>query len=206
MHHARHQGPPPSGAPGSDFARLIETEAVAGTIPRGTSHEEDAALERKLMNCSKNALEHRYVVDAIRETLDELCSGVKVDPKARLVKLEGGQHLVTRFEGTLRDKVSDDRIVARLHPTPAVAGCPPEEVLRAIGEIESFDRGWYAGPVGYVGYNESEFAVAIRSALVNHDKLSLYAGAGIVEGSTAQGEWKEIETKIGNFIEVFNKR
>ena len=49
-------------------------------------------------------------------------------------------------------------------------------------------------------------AVAIRSALVNHDKLSLYAGAGIVEGSTAQGEWKEIETKIGNFIEVFNKR
>ena len=184
----------------------IETEAVAGTSPRGASCEEEAALERELLSCSKNALEHRYVVDAIRETLDELCSGVKVDPKARLVKLEGGQHLVTRFEGTLRDKVSDDRIVARLHPTPAVAGCPPEEVLRAIGEIESFDRGWYAGPVGYVGYNESEFAVAIRSALVNHDKLSLYAGAGIVEGSTAQGEWKEIETKIGNFIEVFNKR
>ena len=184
----------------------IETEAVAGTSARGASREEEASLEQELLSCSKNALEHRYVVDAIREALNELCSEVQADTKARLVKLEGGQHLVTRFEGTLRDKVSDDRIVARLHPTPAVAGCPPEEVLRAIGEIESFDRGWYAGPVGYVGYNESEFAVAIRSALVNHDKLSLYAGAGIVEGSTAQGEWKEIETKIGNFIEVFNKR
>ncbi len=184
----------------------IETEAVAGTSPRGASREEEAALERELLSCSKNALEHRYVVDAIREALDELCADVRADAKACLVKLEGGQHLVTRFQGTAHDKVSDDRIIARLHPTPAVAGCPKEDVLRAIHEIEPFDRGWYAGPVGYVGYDAAEFAVAIRSALVNGDKLSLYAGAGIVEGSTAQGEWNEIETKIGNFIEVFNKK
>ena len=185
---------------------FIETEAVAGTSPRGASREEEAALERELLNCSKNALEHRYVVDAIREALDELCADVRADAKACLVKLEGGQHLVTRFQGTAHDKVSDDRIIARLHPTPAVAGCPKEEALRAIKKIEPFDRGWYAGPVGYVGYDAAEFAVAIRCALVNHDKLSLYAGAGIVEGSTAQGEWNEIETKIGNFIDVFNRK
>jgi len=185
---------------------LIETEAVAGTSPRGANHEEEAALEQELLNCSKNALEHRYVVDAIRKTLGGLCVDVRADAKARLVKLEGGQHLVTNFGGTLRPGVCDDEIIGRLHPTPAVAGCPKEEVLRAIKEIEPFDRGWYAGPVGYVGYDAAEFAVAIRSALVNHDKLSLYAGAGIVEGSTAEGEWREIETKIGNFIEVFNKK
>ncbi len=184
----------------------IETEAVAGTSPRGTDQEADTLLARELLICSKNAMEHRYVVDAIRVALNELCAEVQADTKARLVKLEGGQHLVTRFQGTLRDKVFDDRIIARLHPTPAVAGCPKEEALRVIQTIEPFDRGWYAGPVGYVGYDESEFAVAIRSALVNGDKLSLYAGAGIVEGSTAEGEWKEIETKIGNFIEVFNKK
>ncbi|MBI3618012.1 MAG: isochorismate synthase [Candidatus Omnitrophica bacterium] len=184
----------------------IETEAVAGTSPRGASREEEAALEQELLNCSKNALEHRYVVDAILEALGELCADVRTEAKARIVKLEGGQHLVTRFQGTLRDKVSDDRIIARLHPTPAVAGCPKIETLAAIPQLELFSRGWYAGPVGYVGYDQSEFAVAIRSALVNHDKLSLYAGAGIVEGSTAQGEWNEIETKIGNFIEVFNKK
>ena len=184
----------------------IETEAVAGTSPRGASRDEEVALERELLSCSKNALEHRYVVDAIREALGGLCADARADAKARLAKLEGGQHLVTRFQGTLRDEVSDGRIIARLHPTPAVAGCPPQEVLRAIGEIEPFDRGWYAAPVGYVGYDHSEFAVAIRSALVNHDKLSLYAGAGIVEGSTAEGEWREIETKIGNFIDVFNKK
>src|SRR3989338_5822065 len=186
--------------------RTIETEAVAGTSRRGVSHEEDAALERELMNCSKNALEHRYVVDAIREALGGLCADVRADAKARLVKLEGGQHLVTRFQGTLRPCVCDDEIIGRLHPTPAVAGCPKEEVLRAIKEIEPFDRGWYAGPVGYVGYEQSEFAVAIRSALDNRDKLSLYAGGGIVEGSTAEGEWNEIETKIGNFIRSEERR
>lgn len=184
----------------------IETEAVAGTSARGASREEEAALEQELLSCSKNALEHRYVVDAIQAALNELCSEVQADPGARLVKLEGGQHLVTRFAGTLRGKVSDDQIVARLHPTPAVAGCPKEEALAAIRDWEPFARGWYAGPVGCAGYDQSEFAVAIRSALVNHDKLSLYAGAGIVEGSTAEGEWREIETKIGNFIEVFNKK
>ena len=184
----------------------IETEAVAGTSPRGASREEEAALEQELLSCSKNALEHRYVVDAIREALNELCCEVQTDPKARLVKLEGGQHLVTRFAGKLRGKVSDDQIITRLHPTPAVAGYPRDEALTAISDMEPFSRGWYAGPVGYVGYGQSEFAVAIRSALVNHDKLSLYAGAGIVEGSTAEGEWREIETKIGNFIDVFNKK
>ncbi|OGX39022.1 MAG: hypothetical protein A3G91_03400 [Omnitrophica WOR_2 bacterium RIFCSPLOWO2_12_FULL_50_9] len=184
----------------------IETEAVAGTSPRGVTREGDVVLEKELLSCSKNALEHRYVVDAIREALDELCTDVRADTKARPVKLEGGQHLVTNFEGTLRPGVCDDEIVGRLHPTPAVAGCPKEEAMAAIKEIEPFDRGWYAGPVGYVGYDAAEFAVGIRSALVNHDKLSLYAGAGIVEGSTAEREWKEIETKIGNFIEVFNKK
>ncbi len=185
---------------------LIETEAVAGTIPRGINREEDAALERELMNCPKNALEHRYVVEAIRAALKELCSNLRADTKARLVKFEGGQHLVTRLEGALRSDVCDSEIVSRLHPTPAVAGCPTKEALAVIKEIEPFDRGWYAGPVGYVGFDQSEFAVGIRSAMVNHDRLSLYAGAGIVEGSTAQGEWEEIEMKIRNFIDVFNRK
>ena len=183
----------------------VATEAVAGTSARGATPQEDTALENALLSSSKNALEHRYVVDAIREALGELCSELRADTKARLVKLEGGQHLVTRLEGVLRPRVCDHQIVARLHPTPAVAGCPRDEALAAIKEIEPFVRGWYAAPVGYVGYDESEFAVAIRSALVKCDKLSLYAGAGIVEGSTSEGEWREIETKMGNFIDVFNK-
>ena len=78
--------------------------------------------------------------------------------------------------------------------------------MKVIREKEPFGRGWYAGPVGYIGYNTVEFAVAIRSGLINGDRLSLYAGAGIVSGSTVDDEWNEIENKISNFIKVFNKK
>ena len=67
-------------------------------------------------------------------------------------------------------------------------------------EHEPFDRGWYAGPVGWVGPESGEFAVAIRSGLVRGNTLSLYSGAGIVDGSTPDGEWSEIETKLSNAL------
>ena len=79
------------------------------------------------------------------------------------------------------------------------------EKVSGVRDLEPFDRGWYAGPVGYIGTDGSEFAVAIRSGLVQNDQLSLYAGAGIVEGSNADDEWDEIENKISGFISVFNK-
>ena len=121
----------------------IETEAVAGTSPRGASRDEEVALERELLSCSKNALEHRYVVDAIREALGGLCADARADAKARLAKLEGGQHLVTRFQERCATKFpmagSSRGFIPRL-----LLPVAPQEVLRAIGEIEPFDRGWYA--------------------------------------------------------------
>ncbi len=184
----------------------IKTEALAGTTPRGKDADEDVSLSKGLLACSKNTREHRFVADDIQERLKGLCVSLRSDEHMNLVKLSVGQHLLTKFEGVLKEKVGDEQIIEALHPTPAVGGCPREAALETIARLEPFHRGWYAGPVGYVGWDRSEFAVAIRSALVNHDTLSLYAGAGIVEGSTAQGEWNEIETKIGNFIEVFNKK
>lgn len=87
-----------------------------------------------------------------------------------------------------------------LHPTPAVGGFPREAALREIAALEPFDRGWYAGPIGWVGKDAAEFAVAIRSGLVAGDRVNLYSGAGIVPGSSPDKEWEEIENKIGNFI------
>jgi len=156
-----------------------------------------------LLNSSKDANEHKYVVDAITSALDPLCNELQSDNAFQLRKLRGSQHLVTHFTGTLKKDICDYQILSALHPTPAVAGSPKEMAINTIHHIEPFKRGWYAGPVGYVGYNVSEFAVAIRSGLVHGDHLSLYAGAGIVNGSTAEGEWNEIENKISNFIKVF---
>ena len=69
--------------------------------------------------------------------------------------------------------------------------------------LEPFDRGWYAGPVGWIGAKGSEFAVGIRSGLVRGNRLALFSGAGIVEGSVPEDEWAEIEQKIGDFLRVF---
>ena len=81
-----------------------------------------------------------------------------------------------------------------------MGGCPSEIPPRIIAEYEPFDRGWYAGAVGWLGQEASEFAVAIRSGLVSGRVLKLFSGAGIVDGSTPQGEWDEIESKISSFL------
>ena len=112
-----------------------------------------------------------------------------------------GHHLMTQFNGILHPRISDDLILSSLHPTPAVGGYPKEKALKYIKELEPFNRGWYAGVLGFAGYNSAEFCVAIRSGLVKGKTLTLYAGAGIVKESTMEGEWNEIEEKIKSFYE-----
>jgi len=87
-----------------------------------------------------------------------------------------------------------------------VGGCPTDEALRRVEALEPFDRGWYAGPVGWVGPDAAEFAVAIRTGLVHNTTVSLYSGAGIVDGSSPEEEWDEIETKMANFLHVLGER
>jgi menaquinone-specific isochorismate synthase len=105
--------------------------------------------------------------------------------------------------GTLQEGVSDAEVLDALHPTPAVGGYPRVEAFEEIRDLEPFDRGWYAGPVGWIGADSAEFAVGIRSGLVSGRKLSLFSGAGIVAGSTAEDEWTEIEQKIDDFTRIF---
>ncbi len=180
----------------------IETEAVAGTRMRDAYPEEDKRLGRVLLESEKDQREHAYVRDGIRDALQPLCDTFEMDESPSLLKLARGQHLYTAVRGTLRENMSDADIVAALHPTPAIGGTPTERALQRIAEWEPFDRGWYAAPVGWVSRDAAEFAVAIRSGLVRPGRLSLFSGAGIVEGSTAENEWEEIELKIRDFIKV----
>ena len=89
-------------------------------------------------------------------------------------------------------------------PTPAVGGYPARRALRAIAEMETFDRGWYAGLVGWVGRDAAEFAVAIRSGLFEGSRLSVFAGAGIVAGSEAGVEWQELDCKMNHFVHALD--
>jgi menaquinone-specific isochorismate synthase len=182
--------------------RLIFSEAVAGTRPRGTTPQEDAALAAELMGSAKDLKEHRLVIDGIREALRPLCETLRSEPDVHLLKLNSLQHLVCRFEGRLREGVGDAQVMEQLHPTSAVGGYPRDPALKLLGELETFDRGYYASPVGWVSGDEAEFAVAIRCGVVAGPRLCLFSGAGIVQGSDARTEWQEVESKIGAFLNV----
>ncbi len=176
--------------------RHLWSEAVAGTRPRGKSAEEDILLENELCSNEKERREHHRVMVHLRSVFHHLCNKTVESEQVTVLKLKHLQHLYWQIAGTLTPGCDDGAIMARLHPTPAVGGTPAQEALPIIIELEPFDRGWYAGPVGWIGANAAEFAVAIRSALVHRNTVYVYAGAGIVAGSVPQNEWEEIENKM----------
>lgn len=184
--------------------RRIQTEAIAGTRSRGDSARADAALRTELLESEKDRREHAFVVQAIRDRLATLCTAVQQDASASELRLARGRHLRSQFEGTLRDGVTTLDAVHALHPTPAIGGVPTGDALQAIRAQEPFARGWYAGPVGWIGPDAAEFAVAIRSGLIRDNTLALYSGAGIVDGSAPDPEWEEIEQKISDFAAVLD--
>ena len=182
--------------------KLIQSEAVAGTMPRGKTKAADQQFRNALTHSAKNKHEHRFVVDAIQAHLQSLCGRLRFDAHPSVISLGNGHHLISRFEGELKAGIKDEDVLQCLHPTPAVGGAPRRQALAVIRGSEPFSRGWYAGPLGYVGLDWAEFVVGIRSALVQGRKLSIFAGAGIVQGSDPQAEWDEIEHKIGNFLKI----
>ena len=139
---------------------------------------------------------------SIIERLNPLCETLGIDALPSEMTLAQGRHLVSRIEGLLAEGVTTLDILETLHPTPAVGGTPRPDALDAIRRLEPFDRGWYAGPVGWIGPDAAEFAVALRCGLVWPRRLSLFSGAGIVSGSTPEAEWDEIEHKIVSFTQV----
>ena len=183
--------------------RSVESEAVAGTRPRGVSSAEDEGLRDDLLHSAKDLSEHTYVSKGIREALEPLCEVLEIEDHVSEMMLARGRHLRSKVRGTLEEGVTDASLLDAMHPTPAVGGHPRSEALEQIHALEPFDRGWYAGPVGWIGQEASEVAVGIRSGLVRGRTLALFSGAGIVAGSVPDEEWAEIEQKIGDFTGMF---
>jgi menaquinone-specific isochorismate synthase len=182
---------------------VVVSEAVAGTRPRGLSSEDDEGLREDLLHSAKDLSEHTFVRAGIGEALAPLCEELEIDGDIAEMKLARGRHLRSRVRGVLKEGVTDARLLEALHPTPAVGGHPRDGALAEIRDLEPFDRGLYAGPVGWIGADASEFAVGIRSGLVRGRTLDLYSGAGIVAGSAPDEEWAEIENKISDFTGMF---
>jgi isochorismate synthase len=188
----------------SRFGREVRSNPLAGSAARSGDPEEDRANADELLASAKDREEHAIVVEAIARVLRPFCRELIWDPTPTLLETPNVWHLSTRFRGLLREPSPGVlELVEALHPTPAVAGEPRDAALRLIAELEPFERGSYAGPVGWVDASgDGEWAIALRCAELRGAHATLYAGAGIVAASRPDAEVDETERKFRAFLDA----
>ena len=175
---------------------VLEMDALAGSARRGVDAADDAMLGELLLGSFKDGYEHRLVIEFIQGELVKLgLVGEMGIPM--LMRLPNIQHLHTPIVAKLMGNVHVLDVVGRLHPTPAVAGVPRAIACALIRRFEGFDRGRFAGPIGWVDLKgNGEFAVGIRSGIWREGWVRVFGGAGIVAGSEAGREWAEVLMKV----------
>lgn len=195
---------------GATPERLIQVEGekllstcLAGTAPRGTTVEADEQIAHELLNDSKNREEHDYVVQMIKRSIESSCDNIVIPNEPVIYPLRNLQHLYTPVNATLKDGYSVFDLIEKLHPTPALGGVPRETALAFMRNHELLDRGWYGAPIGWMdSNNHSEFAVALRSGLVQADEVSLFAGCGVMRDSDPEMEFEETKMKFLPMLQI----
>jgi isochorismate synthase len=172
-------------------------EPMAGSVARGSTEAEDERLAEQLRSSRKDAAEHDVVSRFVVEALRPFSRTVAARPP-EVVRFTNIQHLATSVDAELTVPAADALdLAAALHPTPAVGGWPREAADRIIDDLESMERGWYAGAVGWTdGNGDGEFAVALRCGLLWEDGARLYAGVGVMPDSDPARELEETDLKF----------
>lgn len=175
----------------------VSARVLAGTAGRGTDPDVDRAIAEGLSHSLKNKHEHRYAVQSLVAELEPFCIAVEADSEPFSLALPDLWHLATDVRGRLKPEVNLLDVIAKLHPTAAVAGTPRNEALDLIDVLEPFDRGGYAGPVGWLSSDGSgEIAIALRGGVIEPGGIRAIAGCGIVSESEAEAELAETELKF----------
>ncbi len=181
----------------------LKTEALAGSAPRGHSAGKDAHWGNTLLAREKEVREHQIVIESIRRRLESIGVSSFSQGLPRLLRLANLQHVRTPVQGKIPLGSHPFDVLDALHPTPAMGGAPRGPALCKLAEIESAPRGWYSGVAGWMdGRGRSDFIVPIRCGKIQPDALTLYAGAGIVEGSIPEQEKSETDWKLQAMLEV----
>jgi salicylate biosynthesis isochorismate synthase/menaquinone-specific isochorismate synthase len=179
----------------------VSTVALAGSTRRSSDPAVDDHLGEQLLRSAKDREEHAIVAERIARSLRPHAVWVETGAEPEIVRVANIQHLATPIVAQLAESHSAVELAGMLHPTPAVGGEPWAKAAAAIEELEPMDRGWYAGPVGWMDATEDgEFCVALRSALLRDREARLYAGAGVVAGSDPAAELAETEIKLGALL------
>ncbi len=185
--------------------KVLEIDALAGSVARGKTEAEDRELEEFLLHSEKNINEQTAVVTFIKDLLTKISADIKFTEKASIRKLPNIQHLWTPITAELQNGYMLFDVLKALHPTPAICGTPWNVARDNILELEEHDRGLYSGNIGWFNFDgDGELAVGIRSALVKENKIYAYAGCGIVKGSEPQSEFEESEIKLRPILSLFD--
>jgi salicylate biosynthesis isochorismate synthase/menaquinone-specific isochorismate synthase len=183
--------------------RRAATMALAGSTRRGADPATDEHLGEQLLASEKNRVEHEIVVRRIERVLGRYSAWIAAAREPEIVKVKNIQHLATPIRAQLTEPRPVIELAGALHPTPAVGGEPWEKVKARIPTLEGFDRGWYAGAIGWMDqFEDGEFHVALRSALIDGKQARLFAGCGIVGDSDPAAELAETETKLEALLPV----
>lgn len=182
--------------------KYLETEALAGSIDADAE-----SPEHHLQASAKELEEHALVVSAITGALAPVSDDPRLPTRPGVRRLKHILHLWTPIQATLRLDTHVLELLEVLHPTPAVGGVPTRAALDWISATEAFDRGWYAGAVGWFdALGDGDFNVALRSGLIRSNQAWLYSGAGIVRGSRAPAEYAETTLKLAAVLASLRAR
>ena len=183
----------------------VSARVLAGTAGRGTDPGVDLAIGQALSQSHKNVAEHAFAVDSMVKALAPFCSQVDADQTPFPLKLPNVWHLASDVHGVLKENASVLDLAAAIHPTAAVAGTPREAAVELIEELEPFDRGRYAGPVGWIGEDgDGEWAIALRGGQLQNGQVRAFAGCGIVAESDADSEASETDLKFQPIIQALS--
>jgi anthranilate synthase component 1 len=182
---------------------IVSTRPIAGTRPRGTSPETDAALVESLLSNEKERAEHVMLIDLERNDLGRVCVGgtVRVDEYMGLETYAHVHHIVSSVSGRLRDDVSPVQVIRALFPGGTITGCPKVRCMEIIAELEGAGRGAYTGSIGYLNRDGScDLNILIRTLTADAASLRFRAGAGIVADSSPSQELAETRAKAKGLL------
>jgi len=176
----------------------ITVRPIAGTRPRGATHQEDLALEAELLADPKERAEHLMLIDLGRNDVGRVAEpGSVIVPDQFLIeRYSHVMHIVSEVQGKLRPGVGFAEVLKATFPAGTVSGAPKIRALEVIRELEPIKRNIYSGAVGYIGWwGDVDTAIAIRTAVIQDGRLHVQAGAGIVYDSDPETEWDETMNK-----------
>jgi anthranilate synthase component 1 len=176
------------------------THPIAGSRPRGTSHEADQKLEAELLADNKEKSEHLMLVDLARNDLLKVCepNSVTVTEFMQVHRFSHIMHLVSTVEGKVSNDCTPIDVFKATFPAGTLSGAPKPRALQIIDELETSNRGIFGGVVGYFDFaGNADLAIAIRTAFIRDGVAHVQAGAGIVLDSVPESEYQETLAKAG---------